>query len=418
MRNEIDFQNATDWQALQDELLTDQVHYAMENSPFYAKRLKEAGMDLHSFRGVRDLHLIPVTDKDTVNEHVNEFIAAEEDIAEWVTTSGSTGSPLTFGLTREDLDRLAYNEARSLFIGGLREEDTVQITTTLDKQFMAGLAYYSGLLSIGAKVVRSGPGNPLYQWECAKRHRVNALIGVPSFFTKMIDQLSSGQVTKAICIGEALREPDFSDGPISQRLSVLENIDFRSTYACTESGTAFTECEAHQGGHLIPELVVIELLDENNQPVPDGQPGEVVLTPLGVMGMPLLRYKTGDIARLHTEACSCGRTTPRLGPIEGRKAQMIKWKGTSLYPSQLEKCLQKEGVTDFQIEISSNEFGVDELRVYVPESDVTVEQLESRFRAEVRVAPEITVLSQEELHRQIHPPHLRKPLKVRDTRNA
>src|SRR5690606_18101936 len=95
----------------------------------------------------------------------------------------------------------------------------------------------------------------------------------------------------------------------------------------------FTECQFGCGGHHHPELIIVELLDEENNPVEDHMSGEVTITTLGVEGMPLLRYKTGDIAMAFKEACACGRNTMRLSPILGRKQHMIKLKGTTLYPN-------------------------------------------------------------------------------------
>jgi phenylacetate-CoA ligase len=83
--------------------------------------------------------------------------------------------------------------------------------------------------------------------------------------------------------------------------------------------TTFCECEAGKGGHHHPELIICELLDDNNLPVKENEFGELTITTLGVEGMPLLRFKTGDICRFHHEPCSCGRTTMRISPIIGRK---------------------------------------------------------------------------------------------------
>ena len=99
--------------------------------------------------------------------------------------------------------------------------------------------------------------------------------------------------------------------------------------------SSFTECNEFHGGHLQPELIIVEFLDDNNQPVKEGEAGEVTITTLGVRGMPLLRFKTGDICYHYTEPCACGRNTIRLSSILGRKGQMIKYKGTTLYPPAL-----------------------------------------------------------------------------------
>ncbi len=105
-----------------------------------------------------------------------------------------------------------------------------------------------------------------------------------------------------------------------------------STYASTEMAASFTECSYGAGGHHHPELLIVEFLDGNDNPVPKGEAGELTITTLGVEGMPLLRFKTGDICHGHYETCKCGRKTMRVGPVIGRRNQMIKYKGTTLYP--------------------------------------------------------------------------------------
>ena len=112
--------------------------------------------------------------------------------------------------------------------------------------------------------------------------------------------------------------------------------------------TAFTDCEHGNGGHHHPELIIVELLDHDNHPVAEGQPGEVTITTLGVEGMPLCRYKTGDVCQAYNSPCPCGRTTLRLGPVLGRKQQMIKLKGTTLYPPAVFDVInQVNEVTDY-----------------------------------------------------------------------
>ena len=141
---------------------------------------------------------------------------------------------------------------------------------------------------------------------------------------------------RAICIGEALRTPDGTLTTLGQKINEKwSTLELFSTYASTEMQTSFTECEMHQGGHIPPDLIIVELLNDNNEPVKDGEPGEVTITTIGVEAMPLLRFKTGDICIKINEKCKCGRNTARLSSVIGRKNQMIKFKGTTLYPPML-----------------------------------------------------------------------------------
>jgi phenylacetate-CoA ligase len=153
---------------------------------------------------------------------------------------------------------------------------------------------------------------------------------------------------------------------LGKKINESWNIQLYSTYASTEMQTAFTECGEGCGGHLQPELLIAEILDENNQPVGPGVPGEVVITTLGIEGMPLLRYKTGDICMYMDEPCGCGRNSLRLSPVIGRKKQMIKFKGTTLYPPALFDMLNEMAeIIDFAVEVYSNEIGLDEVLLHL-----------------------------------------------------
>ncbi len=230
-------------------------------------------------------------------------------------------------------------------------------------------------------------------------------------------------VKKAICIGESLRTPDFGLNTISKKIKDYWNIDLYSTYASTEMQTAFTECSHGKGGHLHPELLIVEFLDDNNHSVAEGQLGEVTITTLGVEGMPLFRYKTGDMAMHYTESCKCGRTTLRIGPIEGRKRQMIKLRGTTLYPSGVFEILHEiKEVKDYIVEVSTGELGTDELKLYLctkTEADSQVmTSIKSIVQSHLRVLPEIVLCSAQQIEQMQLAGQLRKPKKFIDNRIA
>ena len=130
--------------------------------------------------------------------------------------------------------------------------------------------------------------------------------------------------------------------------------------------SSFTECSEFHGGHLQPELIIVEFLDDKNLPVKVGEPGEVTITTLGVEGMPLLRFKTGDICYQYTEPCACGRNTIRLSSVLGRKGQMIKYKGTTLYPPALFDILDDiPRVKNYVVEVYTNKLGTDEILIRI-----------------------------------------------------
>ena len=180
--------------------------------------------------------------------------------------------------------------------------------------------------------------------------------------------------------------------------------------------TAFTECQHGKGGHLNPELVIVELLDENNLHLTAGEPGEVTIPTLGEEGMPLLRYKTGDICMYFDEPCACGRTSMRLSPLVGRKKQMIKYKGTTLYPPALFDLLNEmEEVRDFVAEVYSNEVGLDEVLLHllpVRYSEEADHKIRAYLQARLRVSPHIKYVSAEEIQKMQFPESGRKSRKI------
>lgn len=157
--------------------------------------------------------------------------------------------------------------------------------------------------------------------------------------------------------------------------------------------SSFTECSEFHGGHLQPELIIVEFLDDKNLPVKAGEPGEVTITTLGVEGMPLLRFKTGDICYQYTEPCACGRNTIRLSSVLGRKGQMIKYKGTTLYPPALFDILDDiPRVKNYVVEVYTNKLGTDEILIRIgsdENSESFAKEIKDLFRSKIRVAPTI-----------------------------
>jgi len=311
-------------------------------------------------------------------------------------------------MTDNDLERLAYNEYISFSCADTTEDDIYQLLVTIDKRFMAGMAYFLGLRKLGAGIIRTGPGLQKLQFESINKFNPTGFVTVPSFIPKLINfandnkiDYKNSSIKKAVCIGEPIRNPDFSLNTLGKKITDNWDIKLYSTYASTEMGTAFTECSAGQGGHHHPEMIIVEFLDENDNSVEPGEPGEVTITTLGVEAMPLLRFKTGDICHHHVEPCSCGRNTMRLGPVIGRKQQMIKLKGTTLYPPSIYDVLNDiDCIENYIVEVSTNELGTDKLLIKAGCNSVltnTEKIIKDHFRATLRVAPDIKFFNPKEI---------------------
>lgn len=414
----------------QEQKLAELLQYISQNSPFYKRLFTGQNIDISKVKTLEDLQYLPVTTKENLQEFNDDFLCVpQHKIIDYASTSGTLGDPVTFGLTDSDLDRLAYNEAISFACAGISEGDVVQLMTTIDRKFMAGLAYFLGLRKLKVGVIRVGAGIPELQWDSILKYNPSYLITVPSFLLKLIEyaeahgiDYNNSSIKGAICIGESLRNQDFSMNTLSQKITEKWNIKLFSTYASTEMSTAFTECEHGLGGHHHPELIIVEVLDENNIPVKNGETGELTFTTLGIEAMPLLRFKTGDIVELHDEPCACGRHTLRVGPVVGRKKQMIKYKGTTLYPPAMNDVLSGfDNIENHIIEISTNDLGTDEILIKIAVKNQSAEflqEIKDHFRAKLRVTPKIEFASKETLNPLVFNPMSRKPIRFFDFRNT
>lgn len=426
---EIEKASKEEIKTFQEEKLKETLQYLAENSPFYQNLFRENNIAVSEIKSLEDLKKIPFTTKDDLQKYNDDFLCVPKtEIIDYVTTSGTLGDPVIFALTDNDLERLAFNEAISFACCGVSKEDTLQLMTTMDRRFMAGLAYFLGARKLGAGIIRVGSGIPELQWDSILKFKPTYLITVPSFLLKLIEyaqqheiDLKSTGVKAAICIGEPIREQDFSLNILAKKIKKDWNIALFSTYASTEMSTAFNECEMHNGGHHHPELIIAEILDENNLPVSDGEVGELTITTLGVEAMPLLRFKTGDMVQAYNEPCNCGRNTMRLGPVVGRKKQMIKYKGTTLYPPAMYNILNDfSEVESYVIEIFHNELGTDEILIKIASdntSEELLQEIKDHFRAKLRVAPKIEFATLEAIEALRFPPLSRKPVDLIDRRN-
>ena len=428
--NDIEFSSPEQIKQFQEELLHKHLVYLKKNSPYYRRLFESYGINISKIVHLEDLTRIPFTEKKDLQLYNDDFCCVPKNkIIDYITTSGTLGDPVLFGCTEKDLQRLAYNEKKSFECAGLTCDSVVQLMTTLDKCFMAGMAYFLGLREMGAGVIRVGNGIHELQWDTIRRFHPDAIKCVPSFILKLIEYAEahdidyrSSSIRKIIGIGEGLRDQNFELNLLGRQIhEKWPEVQLYATYSSTEMGATFSECEYGMGGHVHPELIIVEIIGEDGMPVADGQPGEVVVTTLGVEGMPLLRFRTGDIACKHVEQCRCGRWSYRLSPLLGRKNNMIKLKGTTLYPPAINDVLDNtDYVENYVVIVRNSKAGTDDVLVKIglkhdPGFDV-VKELKDSFRSRIRVTPEIEICPVEEIHEINYPPTGRKPVKFIDER--
>lgn len=425
---EIEMAPLVEQERLQIDKLKKLLTYLQAHSPYYQRLFATHAINLNHIQSLADLVKIPTTAKDDIQQYNQDFLCVDKAaIREYTATSGTLGNPVTIALTENDLQRLAYNEYLSFQLMEIQADDVVQLLLTLDRQFMAGMAYYMGLRKIGATSIRTGAGLPSMQLDTAIRLQATALVTVPSFLLKLIQyaanegmDIKAFPIKKILCIGENIRDEHFNLNALGRQISSSWDLQFFSTYASTEMQTAFTECIYGQGGHHHPELIIVEILDDEGNPLAAGQYGEVTITTLDVEAMPLLRYRTGDICCYYDSVCTCGRTTKRLSPVVGRKKQMIKYKGTTIYPPSLyEICNETHAVQDYVVEVMHDQLGNDALIFHVHTKlpvDDCEKILKPLLKSKLRVVPTINYVSSAEIQAMMFAGNSRKPIKFIDNR--
>ena len=406
---------------LQGEFLRETISRVMATSPYYKERFSGHEVDVAGVRTVADLARLPLTSKEDIQKRNQDFWAApRERLAEIVATTGTTGEPIYVAMTNQDLQRLGENECRGFSWLGAKPGERFHIAITLDNLFVAGLAYHLGLHMLGAVTIRVGAQPARRHLDLMKQLRPAGVVAVPSLLRTLAsqaykdgDDLAAFAPRKAMLIGDAIRNQSLASSTLGRLLEDVWGGDLFSTYGLTEAGLAFHECSMHSGLHSHPDLVIVEIVDDEDRPVPEGEMGELVITTLQVEGMPLLRYRTGDITFRVPGDCRCGRGGPRIGPILGRKQHRLKIKGTTLYPKTIEDALLSvEGVENFAIEAHTGDDETDRLvvRVGTLRDDPRFQGAVSEaLYAKARVTPEVHLASPETVERLLFEGGRRKP---------
>jgi phenylacetate-CoA ligase len=412
--------SSSDIAAAQQTAWADTLRQAFDRSPFYRGHFARAGLSPRDEIPLDEIARIPAIDKAVVSENAEQFLCVpREKIVDIVTTSGSTGQPLVWQLTENDLERLARNEELSFICAGFTAADTVLLAVAMDRCFIAGMAYYLGLRKLGCAVIRVGAATPAMHLDMIRRMKPTAVVSVPSFLAHLADKaaetkfdLAASGIRKAVCIGEPIRKNDFSLNRAGQIVEQSWNAKVFSTYGVTELAASLCECESGLGGHLHPESLFLEALDEAGNPVPDGEVGELTATTFGVEAMPLICYRTGDFAAIYRAPCRCGRHTLRIGPIVGRKNQKLKLKGTTVFPSALKTILEARPEISSYVIIARRENNLsDTVEIkFCGEADPPkiIAALKEQFQGAAKVIPQITAASPAEIEKLQLPDGARK----------
>ncbi len=385
------------------------IEYVYKYSKYYNKLLRDHDIKPSDIKKIEDIKKIPFTSKKDLQSHNEDFFCCDyNEASDVVHSSGSTGTkPIINILTRSDLDRLAYSEELSFLCAGVSKNDVFMDTAALDGFYIAGIAYYLGLHRLGSCVLRVGSTDFEQQVSLISKIEITGIVGVPSSLVTLAEHCTNIDsrlaVKKLILIGETIRDKAYNLNSLGKKLSdAWPNAKLISTYGNTELATAFCECPAGNGGHVHPDLCFAEIVDENGSSLDPGEIGDLVVTTFATQGMPLLRYRTGDITFIDSHICSCGRITPRIGPVLGRRENMLKVNGVSVYPLAIEQVIHNMSeIKDFIILINVAESGTDEVEIFVStrkkDAGFFSNFIINNVRKETRITPKVTFCNDERI---------------------
>lgn len=340
----IECMSKEDMEELQLKRLQDVVTTAYNKVPYYHKRYTEKEVYPEDIETLADIEKLPFTTKTDLRESYpfGLFAVEQKDIIEIHTSSGTTGKPTVSGYTKEDLDIWGEVIARGLTMMGVDENDIIQNTHGYGL-FTGGFGVHYGGQKVGATVVPISTGQTLRQIEIMKDFKTSVLIFTPSYGLHIAEELDEMGIKpsdlnlKVIGFGSE----SWTDA-MRKQIEDKFQIPAYNIYGLTEvmgPGVAM-ECSQQDGLHLSEDHFYPEIIDPRTlKQVPENTQGELVLTTLTRVGMPLIRFRTRDVTKIHHEKCGCGRTLVKMDRITGRTDDMLKIKGVSVFPSQIEKAL-------------------------------------------------------------------------------
>lgn len=385
-------------EALQGELLVRQVRRAYENVPLYRQRFRDRGLRPEHIKSLADLRLLPFTRKADFRDNYPFGLLAvpRKEIVRIHASSGTTGKPTVVAYTRGDMEIWKEVCARNLAAAGVTDEDTVQISMGYGL-FTGGLGWHYGAEHLGATVVPVSAGNTKRQIMLIQDFDVTVFVCTPSyaiFVAEQAEEMGVDLSQTKLRIGIHGAEPWTEN--MRREIQARLGVDPYDTYGLSEIiGPGVSgECAYHSGLHINEDHFLVEIIDpQTEEPLPYGEKGELVITPLTKEALPLLRYRTGDITRLNPEPCPCGRTLARMEKVSGRTDDMLIVRGVNVFPSQIESVLlQVEGVQPHYVILVDREQGaMDELEVWVEVSEEIfaddighLRRLQSQIESEVR----------------------------------
>ena len=398
--------------------------------PCYQEKFKQAGIGPSDIHTLQDLAKLPFTVKDDLRQNYpyGMFAVPMRDVVRIHSSSGTTGKPTVVGYSRKDLSDWSGLVARFMTAAGVLPDDIVHIAFGYGL-FTGAFGLHYGAELIGSAVIPMSGGNTERQIMILKDYQATALVCTPSYALTLADRIAKmGHDPRTYL---SLKVGLFGGEPWSEELrreiETRLNIVATDNYGLSEivgPGVA-GECLCKKGMHIFEDHFIPEIINpETGEVLPPGAKGELVLTNIVQEAIPLIRYRTRDITRLHYEPCECGRTLVRMDKTMGRSDDMLIIKGVNVFPTQIEEVLfqvegcephyqliiERQGTLDsleVQVEVNENIF-FDEMK----KQRAFVEMLEKRLATNIGLHAKIKLVEPSSI-----PRHEGKASRIIDKRN-
>lgn len=341
---EIECAEREQMQELQSSKFNCMVKRMYNNVPFYRLKFDEIGLKPDDIKDIEQLKDLPFTTKNDLRDNYpfGLFTVPQSDVVRIHASSGTTGKPTVVGYTHSDIEVWAEVVARSLTMAGIHSGDTIQIAYGYGP-FTGGLGLHYGAEKIGATVIPISTGNTKKQLQFMTDFKATVLACTPSYAAHLGECIANDGISPddiKLRIGVFGAEPWTNE--LRYQIENLLSLKAFDIYGLSEvigPGVSM-ECECQCGNHVFEDHFIPEIIDpETLEVLPDGEIGELVFTTVSKMAMPLLRYRTRDLTRLHREKCDCGRTLVRMEKCLGRTDDMLIIRGVNVFPSQIESVL-------------------------------------------------------------------------------
>lgn len=359
-------------QEIQLKRLKKTVQTVYDKVPYYRELFREKGVRPKDIQTLDDLSLLPFTTKDDLrnNYPFGLFAVPSSDIVRYHASSGTTGNPTVVGYTKRDMKTWKECIARIVTMAGVSKRDTAHIAFGYGL-FTGAFGLHQGLEKVGAGVVPMSSGNTRKQIKLMKDFGATVLIATPSYALRLADVAMEMGIDpkedlklRVGCFGgegsSAALRAKIAD---TYGLFATENYGMSELIGPGVSG----ECSQLAGMHINEDFFIPEIIDPvTGRVLPEGEVGELVITPIRKQALPLIRYRTKDITSLTYETCACGRTTARMAMVSGRTDDMLIISGVNVFPSQIEEVLfNVKGVgSNYQITVTNDNF-IDHISVDV-----------------------------------------------------